>query len=423
MSDLPLCQLKLTLNLSYIVGVFTRLKASFLLDTSMHQMRIWIELRGFRLVLWFRCCTSNHLTSRPVERDIRLSHQHLLPLVSTLASEIIPSLIKEHGLNAREEEGNTGSLKLVSQCQHQPVVEMSQRELAQFADECAQACLNMNAEELFDYSQALFKQGVDIEVFYLDIIPRAIKLFHDFWEKDQISFLDVTRGTWSVKRLLITLSPDFIRPDQGSMMQGSYKYQALVSLAQGAQHTLGPMLVSQYLERKGWHVVAGFDHEEKEILQLVAKNWIDLFCVSVSLSQDVPKLKALISKVRKRSKNSHIQCLVGGALMALEPKLMNELNADANCMNARDVHSMGLKLVRVHRKLRKLHLVSASELSSNLVSQGREIPRSHSSEALSSTLGTTESSRRRMSRASNQDELSPNFVSKGDFKSNKSSQG
>ena len=346
----------------------------------------------------------------------------MLPLVSTLASEIIPSLLKEHGAVVREGAGNAGSLKLVSQCQHQAVIEMSQRELAQFADECAHACLEMNAEELFEYAQALFKQGLDIEVFYLDIIPQAIKLFHDFWEKDQISFLDVTRGTWSVKRLLISLSPDFIRPDESSLMQGSYKYQALVSLAQGAQHTLGPMLVSQYLERKGWHVVAGFDHEEKDILQLVSKNWIDLFCVSVSLSRDLPKLKVLISKVRKRSKNSHIQCLVGGPLMGLEPKLVHELNADANCLNAREVHSIGLKLVRVHRKLSKLHLVSASELSENMDFVAQQAHGSTVSANPQSSAGASHSSKQSMSRASNQDSLSPNAAAKSDFHSNKSSQ-
>jgi len=341
--------------------------------------------------------------------------------VSTLAAEIIPSLIKEHGLMVRDGVANTGSLKLVSQCQHQAVTEISQRELSKFADECAQACLDLNAEELLDYSQVLFNQGVNIEVLYLDIIPLAIKRMHDLWEKDQISFLDVTRATWSVKRLIISLSPDFIRPDENSMMQGSYKYQALVTLAHGAQHTLGPMIVSQYLERKGWHVVAGIDHEEKDILHQVSKNWIDLFCVSVSLSGDLPKLKALIAKVRKRSKNSHIQCLVGGPLMSLDPKAVNALNADANCINAREVHSMGLKLVRVYRKLRKLHLVSATELSAKIDFEGEDTFESLSSRESLSSAGSRRPSKQSMSVASNQDRLRPNVQSKGDFQTNKSS--
>jgi methanogenic corrinoid protein MtbC1 len=339
--------------------------------------------------------------------------------VSTLAHKIIPSLIKEHAMQGESGALNAGALRLVSQCPHQVVPTLSQKELARQAKKCTQACLDMSFEGFKDYSLRLFERGFDQEVYYLDVIPAAIKALHDLWEQDEISFLDVTRATLSIKRLIIALSHDFTRPDSNTLMSGAYKYQALVTTAQGAQHTLGPMLVSQFLERKGWHVVAGIDHPEKEIIQLVSQQWIDLLCVSVSQSNDVPKLKALIAKAKSRSKNSHLQCVVGGPLMALKPELVNELNADANCSNARDVHSIGLKLVRVYRKLRKLHLVTASELSSKALADKTRVLTPSASKT-SRMQSKSDQLTPRGSWASNQDRLRPHSALKTDFNTNTS---
>lgn len=347
-----------------------------------------------------------------------MSHQHLLPLVSTLASEVIPSLMKEHGLMGPVDDLNPSPLRLISQCTHPSVAKMSQMDMANYAAEFSDASFNLNAEGLLDYVEGLFERGLDIEVLYLDIIPLAIKHMHDLWEKDQVSFLDITRATWITKRLIISLSSTFVCPDEESISSGAYKYQALVGSAHGNHHTLGPMLVSQFLERKGWHVLAGIDHQEKEILQLVDKNWIDLFCLSVSSSNDVPELRALVTKVRARSKNPDIQCLVGGPLVSLEPKRVNELHADAICSNAREVHSIGLKLVRVHRKLRKLHLVTANELTHQNLTELADRRLVAATKGAVPDRVKTQSATFKTATASNQDHLSPYLRTEKSFLTN-----
>jgi len=294
-----------------------------------------------------------------------LSFEHLLPIVSTLASEIIPDLVREHvGLaegNARADDSN--SVKLVSRCKHPELSALSAQELCDYAESCCNACLELSSEELVLFAENLFSQGLNIELLYLDIIPPAIRLLHDKWERDEISFLDVTTATWNVKRLIFNLSPEFIRPDESSLVPGTNRFQALVTSAAGAKHTLGPLIVSQYLQRKGWSVLPGFDHQEKVILELVANHWVDLFCVSISVSNQLPGLKSWISAVRAKSKNPGIQFLVGGPLIALQPELIEELGADLVCKNVRDVHTLGMKLVSVSRKAKKLNQIPAVELT------------------------------------------------------------
>ncbi len=294
-----------------------------------------------------------------------MSQEHLLPLVSTLATAVIPKLVRELGHTAGEGSKDTSDdgFKLVSRCQHAPIEKLSKERLWAQAKSCLNACLDLNSGEFHTYILNLLSEGLDIEDLYLDTIPLAIRMLHDHWEEDQVSFLDVTRATWSIKRLLFALSPEFIKPDEVSWVPHMNRFQALVCVAPNAQHTLGPLLVSQYLQRKGWLVLPGIDHLENEILELVSKNWVDLFCVSISLKSEIPRLRSWIEKVRFHSKNNYIQCVVGGSLLASQPDLELQLGADAACNNPRDLHTLGMKLVKVHRKVRKLSMQSVEELS------------------------------------------------------------
>ena len=49
--------------------------------------------------------------------------------------------------------------------------------------------------------------------------------------------------------------------------------------------------------------------------------------------------------------------------MALEPQLVSRIGADAGCPSPRELHDLGSKLVKVHRKVRKLNAQSVEALS------------------------------------------------------------
>jgi methanogenic corrinoid protein MtbC1 len=254
------------------------------------------------------------------------------------------------------ERGGKNNISLVAPTDQSFLPAQSYEELSLIADEFLRASLELNSEQLVKFTRGLFKKGLDIEVFYLDIICLAIKQLHDLWDQDQISFFDVTRSTWSVKHLLFSLSPEFTKHQASHMMTSVNRFQALICTAPGAQHTLGPLIVSQYLQRKGWHVFDGFNHQETDLLQYVSQNWVDMFCVSIALSSDVPKLKTWIAKVKAQSKNAEVQCFVGGSLLSTTPDLADQLGAHQGCKSPRDLHTLGLKLVREHSQHKKLHL-------------------------------------------------------------------
>ena len=278
---------------------------------------------------------------------------------------IVPTLVRELGRSVLDgnNDSSRGGPKMSNLCQHEGKGDAIDMPLSVLSKNCIQACLELDAKELHGWCQKLVAEGLDIEVLYLDVIPHAIRSLHDLWDEDQVSFLDVTRATWNIKRLLFTMSPEFIKPSEETLIPQLNRFQAVICSAPGSQHTLGPLLVSQFLQRKGWLVIPGIDHSEKQVLELVSKTWVDLFCVSISLSSEIPRLRSWIQKVRSKSKNIYIQCVVGGPLLDLEPKLQARLGADAATASPRELHNLGVKLVKVHRKVRKLNFQSVEELS------------------------------------------------------------
>ncbi len=305
----------------------------------------------------------------------QLNQPHLSRLFTSLVSEIIPDLVRvsaqiDPSHSASTRAGAPGSLasppttSLVNQCLHsQAKGNPEPCDLTRHVEQCSRACLDLTADDFLVYAQDTLAAGLDIEVFYLDVIPKTVRLLHDLWERDEITFFDVTRATWIVKGFVLSGSTEFVRPDALTLTPMTHRFQAVVSMATGSQHTLGPLLVSQYLQRKGWNVSPGFDRKEKDLLQLVKTHWVDLFCVSVSTSSDLPGLQSLIKRVKSLSKNPDIQCLLGGPVVAWESDLQARMGVHGLCSNAREAHTLGLKLVRVHRKVRKLHALTAFELS------------------------------------------------------------
>ena len=308
------------------------------------------------------------------KEEHHLSQPHLSPLFTSLVSEIIPSLVRvsAQGSMAQSPPPLSTSLTLVSQCRHPSSLEQEPGlDLTIHVEQCTRACLELTVGEFFEFAHNLVARGLDIEVFYLDVIPQAIRFLHDLWARDEITFLEVTQASWTMKRFVMLNSPEFVRPDVLTLAPSAQRFQAMVCIAPGSQHTLGALLVSQYLQRKGWHLLPNFDRTEKEIFQLVSTQWVDLLCVSASTNADLPWLKSMIKRVKSLSVNQDIQCLLGGPVVAWESGLQDELGVHAICHNVREAHTVGMKLVRVHRKVRKLNALTAAQLS---LIQGHDSP-------------------------------------------------
>jgi len=215
------------------------------------------------------------------------------------------------------------------------------------------ACVSTDHAAPEAYARSLLAQDFDIESLYLDTIPEAARLFHDWWEIDDIDFIQVTSGIFRLEELVYSLSAEFVMGLQKAKPAASLT--ALLLRPPGSQHSLGLLLLSQYFKRYGWQVYSANQFAEQDMAVAVRSEWVDILGFSVSEDRQVPVLKKTIAQLRKQSGNPHMLVMAGGPLLRMQPNLAELVGADFSCLRADQAHTQALEKVQqtqIHASVR-----------------------------------------------------------------------
>jgi methylmalonyl-CoA mutase cobalamin-binding subunit len=215
------------------------------------------------------------------------------------------------------------------------------------------ACVSSDHAAPEAYARSLLAQDFDIESLYLDTIPEAARLFHDWWEIDDIDFIQVTSGIFRLEELVYSLSAEFVMGLQKAKPAASLT--ALLLRPPASQHSLGLLLLSQYFKRYGWQVYSANQFAEEDMAVAVRSEWVDILGFSVSEDRQVPVLKKTIAQLRKQSGNPHMLVMAGGPLLRMQPNLADLVGADFSCLRADQAHTQALEKVRqtqIHASVR-----------------------------------------------------------------------
>ena len=128
------------------------------------------------------------------------------------------------------------------------------------------------------------------------------------------------------------LSTDFVMG--GSQQTPGSQPNALLVKSPGSHHSLGLLILSQYFRRYGWQVFSANQFTADDMLVAVRSEWVDLIGVSLSEVKQIPEIKKLISRLRQRCSNPHVQIMVGGPLLRSREDLVEILGADFGCLHA-----------------------------------------------------------------------------------------
>lgn len=244
------------------------------------------------------------------------------PLQETIATHVIPQLLGQQPLSAR---------------QNMMSAEHSQR--------LGQACLSPNAAAAQACARQLMAQGLDMETLYVQTIPQAARLFHDWWALEQIDFVAVTQATFQLEELVYALSVDFIMANRGEHRAGS-GFSALLVNTPGSHHSLGLLILSQFFKRYGWQVISSNQFSAADMTTAVRSEWIDLLGLSISDERQMAAMTQLIVKLRRVSSNPHVQIMVGGPLLRCVPDLAEQLGADFSSLHADEAQSVAASKVQ-----------------------------------------------------------------------------
>jgi MerR family transcriptional regulator, light-induced transcriptional regulator len=252
------------------------------------------------------------------------NQNHLLPLVEV---EIIPRLMQAH---SQRESKNANEAKLLP------------------ADEVVaftQAILLQDSSVANEQIAKLRSHGLTVDAVYLYLLSPAARYLGELWESDACSFTEVTLGMWRIQQIMYDLSPVFHANRKPLVTPGKQR-RILIATLPGSQHSFGLSMLSEFFRSEGWTVLAIPAPDQRELLEALVNNWLDVFALSISLDSELDNAKNIIEFARKRSCNPEISVIAGGPLCINNPELVESVGADGTSMDAPGALKLATQLLK-----------------------------------------------------------------------------
>lgn len=221
------------------------------------------------------------------------------------------------------------------------------QQVAHFADLCCQP----GESAARRYIDQLMRQGVPLQDIFLKLITPAARHLGAHWEQDTKDFALVTLGLMH----LHTVAHDIAYGDEDSLHDEADARRILLACAPGSQHFLGLTMVSQFFRRDGWRVVVEVTATEATLERAVADEWFDAVGISVGHTDQVPRMRPLLARLRRASRNPQVCVVLGGPALLKVHTTAEALGADGLSVDASQGVQMTAALVQAQRTLQVSH--------------------------------------------------------------------
>lgn len=108
-----------------------------------------------------------------------------------------------------------------------------------------------------EYLQSRRSRGMQLETVYLGLLAPVAHRLGLMWERDELSFIDVTVGLARLQSLVHELTSDSC---YGALNQDATR-RIVLATARNEQHAFGLLIVAEFLRLAGWEVDGGPDVE------------------------------------------------------------------------------------------------------------------------------------------------------------------
>jgi MerR family transcriptional regulator, light-induced transcriptional regulator len=191
--------------------------------------------------------------------------------------------------------------------------------------------------------QDAIKAGIardDIADFY---IPELARDLGNDWCSDGLSFAAVTIGVSRLQAMLRELGPEW----KGDQSANPAAPSIMLIVGQDVYHTLGAMVLSGQLRRKGLSVRLMLGADPQELAQKLAKTSYDAVFISASSGESLESLRRIVYVIRSSSKTS-MPVVIGGTILEVEKQY--DVTALTGADHATNVPSEALELCGVTTK-------------------------------------------------------------------------
>lgn len=207
------------------------------------------------------------------------------------------------------------------------------------------AVRSLDDDRAVQFVQTILAEGATIEAVYLDLMAPTARRLGELWESDECDFVEVTVSLGRMQRMLRDLSQLFLADGMRSEPVGS----VLLTCIPGEQHTLGIIMVGEFLLRDGWRVLVGAPWSDSDLLTMVGSEWYDVIGFSVGCESRLPLLRRDMRRLKAASRNPHVQFMVGGQVFIDDPARAEQVGANAIANSAREAPVIARQLLDAAR--------------------------------------------------------------------------
>jgi MerR family transcriptional regulator, light-induced transcriptional regulator len=155
-------------------------------------------------------------------------------------------------------------------------------------------------------------------------IPEAARRLGTAWDDDKVTFADVTIGTVRLQSILRDISADWAADSRKMASCGG---SVLLLLPEKEHHTLGPLVLTGQLRRRGVSVCLRLATAHDEWKQLLRERHFDGVIISVGWEGKIPACARLVKTIKQMTKGK-MRVAVGGAVLTRSDAILACEGAD-----------------------------------------------------------------------------------------------
>jgi methanogenic corrinoid protein MtbC1 len=206
----------------------------------------------------------------------------------------------------------------------------------------ANLCVQDSAKAANHFIDQLVRDGVAIQILFLQLVAPAARHLGWMWEQDEADFSQVTLGLMRLQQITHRLGYEY---QSGPQTAGRVR-RMMIASAPGSQHLLGLSMVSEFFRKDGWQVVVEIADNQAGLLQTVRNEWFDLVGLSVGLSGQILQLPQLVAQLKAASRNPGVPVMLGGAAFLDSAVTHRDLGADAISTDATEAVALASLLTQ-----------------------------------------------------------------------------
>ncbi|MFW5866524.1 MAG: cobalamin B12-binding domain-containing protein [Armatimonadota bacterium] len=171
--------------------------------------------------------------------------------------------------------------------------------------------------------------GLGLEELYADVFQECMHTVGELWETNRISVADEHMATAITQSVMAEV---YQRVPWSEQTRGN----VVLTGVQGEMHQIGPHLVADALDIRGWNVrFLGANVPHRDVLQAVEEHEADILGISTTVLFNTGFALDIIEQARDRF-GEKLRIVVGGAAFRLSPDIVAEIGAAACALNLQE---------------------------------------------------------------------------------------